>query len=117
MVYHKINERAVTEEDFKKFLLEMNVIFREKGVENPTFIMDNARIHHYKGLYIYIYIYIYIYMLKGLEKVSRIKKLYLPPYSPFLNPIENIFSVRKNLVMRRSHDRKQRCLIVINLMK
>ncbi|MCP5019867.1 MAG: hypothetical protein GY938_31970 [Ketobacter sp.] len=26
--------------------------------------------------------------------------LFLPPYSPFLNPIENIFSVWKNLVIR-----------------
>ena len=34
--------------------------------------------------------------------------MFLPPYSPFLNPIENIFSVWKNLVIRaQAKDERQ----------
>lgn len=88
VIYNKIHEKAVTGEDFKICLRELKMSCLEKGIENPVFIMDNARIHHYRGLQEVI-------SLEGL----RIE--YLPPYSPFLNPIENIFSVWKNLVIRR----------------
>ena len=49
--------------------------------------MGNARIHHYRGL------------LED-EEIASYNIVYLPPYSPFLNPIENLFSVWKNLVIR-----------------
>ncbi len=49
--------------------------------------MDNARIHHYRGL-------------AEDDEIIRMNIFYLPPYSPFLNPIENVFSVWKNKVVR-----------------
>ena len=52
------------------------------------FILDNARIHHYRGL-------------NQIVQQLGLDLRYLPPYSPFLNPIENVFSVWKNLVLRR----------------
>ena len=58
-----------------------------KEIINPIFIADNARIHHYSGV-------------KELIASLQLKVVYLPPYSPFLNPIKNIFSVWKNLVIR-----------------
>ena len=39
----------------------------------------------------------------GLKKVvdeQNLSIVYLPPYSPFLNPIENVFRLWKNLVSR-----------------
>ncbi|KAF7686071.1 hypothetical protein CDIK_3179 [Cucumispora dikerogammari] len=51
------------------------------------FQMDNARIHHYRGL-------------REDEEVASYRINYLPPYSPFLNPIENVSSVWKNSVIR-----------------
>ncbi|TBU03944.1 putative DDE-like endonuclease, partial [Hamiltosporidium magnivora] len=51
------------------------------------FVMDNARIHHYRGL-------------NDDEEIASYRIKYLPPYSPFLNPIENVFSVWKNKVIR-----------------
>ena len=50
------------------YLLKLRTICTNKRIENPTFIMDNARIHHYTGL-----------------------KDMVEAYSPFLNPIENVF--------------------------
>ncbi|TBU09204.1 hypothetical protein CWI36_0051p0010 [Hamiltosporidium magnivora] len=49
--------------------------------------MDNARIHHYRGL-------------NDDEEIASYRIKYLPPYSQFLNAIENVFSVWKNKVIR-----------------
>ena len=45
-------------------------------------VMDNARIHHAR-------------QAKEYLVENQIKHIYLPPYSPDLNPIENIFGVLK----------------------
>ena len=50
-------------------------------------VLDNARIHHYSRV-------------ANLKNELGIELLYLPPYSPFLNPIENGFSKWKNSVLR-----------------
>ncbi|ORD96292.1 hypothetical protein HERIO_1775 [Hepatospora eriocheir] len=83
MIFHKVHERAVNGEDFKISLRELKAACTEKGIESPVFIMDNARIHHYKGL-------------MENNELSQYTLKYLPPYSPFLNAIENVFSVWKN---------------------
>lgn len=87
MIYHTIQERAVNGEDFKHHLKVINERCLSFGIQNPIFVMDNARIHHYKGL-------------NEDEEVSLYNIKYLPPYSPFLNPIENVFSIWKNSVIR-----------------
>ena len=55
--------------------------------ENAIIVLDNASIHHYQPFII----------LCGYLEVTII---YLPPYCPFLNPVENIFSALKSAVMR-----------------
>ena len=59
----------------------------ELEILDPIFVMDNAMIHHYNGL-------------RELQISNRREFLYLPAYSPFLNPIENVFSKWKNFVIR-----------------
>ncbi|KAF7694606.1 hypothetical protein CDIK_2111 [Cucumispora dikerogammari] len=56
-------------------------------MENSVLIMDNASIHKIKEV-------------KRLLELSGFDFLYLPPYSPFLNPIENMFSKWKEHVKR-----------------
>ena len=85
MIEFTINCRPVNGEDFKEYLLNLRTICTNKRIENPTFIMDNARIHHYTSL-------------KDIVEELGINILYLPPYSPFLNPIENVFSKWKNYI-------------------
>ena len=58
----------------------------EKGITEPIFIMDKAGIHRYTGL------------TSQVDELG-LKIEYLPPYSPFLNPIENVFSVWKRKVI------------------
>jgi len=83
LLYRKIHDRAVNGENFQICLNELKERCVELGIELPILIMDNARIHHYRNL-----------IFDGF------RVLYLPPYCPFLNPIENCFSKWKNLVIR-----------------
>ncbi|TBU10378.1 reverse transcriptase [Hamiltosporidium tvaerminnensis] len=87
LIYHKIHERAVNCEDFKLSIKEINESCQRQRILTPIFVMDNARIHHYRGL-------------NDDEEIASYRIKYLPPYSSFLNPIENVFSVRKNKVIR-----------------
>lgn len=55
--------------------------------KNSVLIMDNARIHHDEDL------------VKSVEEFGC-RILYLPPYSPDLNPIETAFSALKSWLKR-----------------
>ena len=83
MLYNKVHDTAVTGQDFQLFLDEIKNICIEKEISNPVIILDNARIHHSRIL-----------------KWDGFLPVFLPPYCPFLNPIENCFSKRKNAVVR-----------------
>ena len=87
MVLYKINRRPVNGEDFKDYLKELANMCCSMEINDPCFILDNARIHHYRGL-------------DEVVESLKLKLMYLPPYSPFLNPIENVFSKWKNNVVR-----------------
>ncbi|MEN2497738.1 MAG: hypothetical protein MHMPM18_005194 [Marteilia pararefringens] len=87
MIDHVINDRPVNGEDFKSYLLTLKGKCNDNRINNPIFILDNARIHHYSGV-------------KQLIETEEMEVIYLPPYSPFLNPIENGFSKWKNFVTR-----------------
>jgi len=101
MIYYKIHDSAINGETFKLFLSELHAKCIDSEIENPIFIMDNAKIHHYRGL---------------SETINRlqIQIEYLPPYSPFLNPIEKVFSVWKNKVNRGQARDEPHLKIMIN---
>ena len=80
VILSKIHERALNGESFKTFLIELKSLCNHSSIENPIFNMENARIYHYRGP---------AELIESENLVIR----YLPPYSPFLNPIENVFSV------------------------
>ena len=77
----------MTGEDFKTCLIEMKEATEAANIDNPIFILDNARINHYRGLQ------------ETIEELN-LNIVYLLPRLPFLNPIENVFSVWKNLVLQ-----------------
>ena len=66
MVFHKIHEKAVNEENFKDALKEIHRACVSVGIDSPVFIMDNARIHHYRGL-------------DADPEVNQMVKHFLPP--------------------------------------
>ena len=56
---------------------------------NSVLIMDNARIHHGGNV-------------QALCDARGVVLIYLPPYSPDMNPIEKVFSVMKSQIKRRN---------------
>nr|WP_249394171.1 IS630 family transposase [Deinococcus sp. QL22] len=54
-------------------------------------VLDNAAIHRAKAVSAFV------------ETVERLTLVYLPPYSPELNPIEKVWAyVKRNILVRRS---------------
>ena len=78
---------AYNSESFIEFLRNLvnhlNSIGRTQGV----FIMDNVNLHKTTEV-------------RNFMAQSGFELLFLPPYSPFLNPIENMFSKWKNFTKR-----------------
>ncbi|KAF7692219.1 hypothetical protein CDIK_2440 [Cucumispora dikerogammari] len=87
LLFFKTHDSPINSETFKTGLIELRDKCLEKNISNPIFILDNARIHYYTHL------------ITSLDEM-RIKLLFLPSYSPFLNPIENCFFKWKNFVIR-----------------
>jgi transposase len=63
--------------------------------------MDNASIHRTRAL-------------QELCISRNIRMIYLPPYSPFLNPIENLFSKWKGIVKSELVSNEEELLARIN---
>lgn len=63
-------------------------VLTHDGNESAYLIMDNASIHKTRDI------------RQRLEDEERVKIKFLPPYSPFFNPIENLFSKWKHLVRK-----------------
>lgn len=85
LLYFKIHDRAVNGDAFQICLDELKEKCQLSNIVSPVLILDNARIHHYRNL-----------------NFEGYNVLYLPPYCPFLNPIENCFSKWKNIVSRNN---------------
>ena len=81
---------GVNAEDFRGFLLDL----APKIPRNSLLILDNAKIHHANLLDNTVW---------GMLKTQYgLEKLYLSPYSPFLNPIEYIFNTVKRSLGKKS---------------
>ena len=79
-----VYEKVMDSEFFEKWFKEM---FLKEVKENKVIIMDNATFHRKSRLYD---------LCKNANKNLRL--IFLPPYSPQLNPIEKYWSIlKKNL--------------------
>ena len=78
VLYHEIHFQTVNKPTFNNFMASLEAIL---GDEAAIIIMDNAPIH------------------RGIDIIyPELSMKFLPAYSPFVNPIENYFSVFKNYV-------------------
>ena len=75
-------------DSFVTFLEELFDRLAQKNITTGVLVMDNVRFHHS------------VRVKELIEAQVGFKILFLPPYSPFLNPIENMFSKWKNIVKR-----------------
>lgn len=72
---------------FFTYITNLITNLRNRQIDNAIFIMDNVRFHKSETII-------------SLINQNNYGLLYLAPYSPFLNPIENMFSKWKNIVKR-----------------
>ena len=74
---------------------------KDKNINDEVCIMANVSFHKSKEV-------------QRLIKDSSYSNLFLPPYSPFLNPIENMFSKWKEHVRRENPQNESHLLELIN---
>ena len=82
---YEVNATAYNSCSFKEFMINLILKIEEMNLGNCIFIMDNATIHRNLGV-------------REVIDASNHRIQYLPPYSPFLNPIEECFSKWKGFV-------------------
>lgn len=70
---------------FVKFIDDLKMEIESKGFRETVIIMDNVPFHKHK-------------LVRSTFDESNHTLLFLPPYSPFLNPIENMFAKWKQLI-------------------
>ena len=80
--YNQTQDGAYNAEEFAAFLEALADRFPQVREGHATLVMDNAPIHHAA-------------IVRDCLNENGIKHFYLPPYSPDLNPIENVFGMIK----------------------
>ena len=85
IINYKVQPRAFNNETFVLFVGELLGTLRAREIADAIPIMDNVPFHRNQGV-------------RRLIEESGHRLLLLPPYSPFLNPIENAFSKWKHIV-------------------
>ena len=81
VVYFELHDTTLTKIGFQHFLDNLEIVLQALDSDNnqTTLLMDNAPFHN------------------GAT-CGNCAIRYLPPYSPFLNPIENCFSIFKSKI-------------------
>ena len=80
LLYHEVHVTSVTKDVFTNYMFNLSVIL---GMEPAVIILDNAPCHRHIDV-----------------EFPQLEIKFLPAYSPFLNPIENTFSVLKSAIKR-----------------
>lgn len=83
IIYYSRQNNAFDGETFAQFMNELIEKCKELNHENICFVMDNVRIHKSEE------------SIREQCDKNNIELLFLPVYSPELNPIEKVFSILK----------------------
>ena len=85
LYYYEAKETPYEHLSFADFLTQLFAYFRRDRKEHVFIVMDNVRFHHHDEV-------------QAIFDDSPHEVVFLPPYSPFLNPIENMFNQLKHYV-------------------
>jgi transposase len=84
-----------------EYLDELFACLRDQRIEHAIFIMDNVSFHRSPAI------------RTKIEQEGH-DLVFLPPYSPFFNPIENFFSQWKNFVRGKNPNNEQELLQAVD---
>ena len=80
-LHHSIKDQKFSPDDFETFLTELNQqLLQTQEPGSYAVVLEESKIRHSSSL------------------PCGIPLVYLPPHSPFLNPIESVFSVYKSII-------------------
>ena len=94
VVYYEVNERPYNRESYGHYLSNLFEVLHSQNKKYCVFVLDNVPFHRSK-------------LIQNLFQAHGHDTLYLPPYSPFLNPIEEAFSKIKSIVRRKEPKNNQ----------
>ena len=101
IVHYVAKTTAIERGSFKDFILQLKGKLEEVGIFEPVLVMDNVAFHKCNEV------------KECITQHINARLLYLPPYSPFLNPIENMFSKWKNIVRRANPENENDLMTAI----
>jgi transposase len=101
MFHFEVQGRPYNTANFLIFVRAVTAKFTTEGIINAILIMDNVPFHHSRDIREHI-------------EGSGNQLMFLPPYSPFLNPIENVFNQWKNSVKSARPSNEQELLTAIH---
>lgn len=82
VIYSDVRQGAFNGDGFLSFLDGLLAVMNPYPAPNSVLVLDNCSIHHVDGV-------------QERCDAAGVRLLYLPPYSPDLNPIEEAFSAFK----------------------
>ena len=107
VIYSHIKKGAYNGNEFVEWLAGLLEIMNPYPAPNSVLILDNCQIHHVEGVaescaerYVFCDLDIENHTLYSVPH-SGVRLIYLPPYSPDLNPIEECFSWVKHCIQQR----------------
>lgn len=89
VINYRTRNGSFNRESFTSFLDNLITILINDGYSKTMIIMDNCSIHKEEEV-------------KNIIESRNFHLLYTPPYSPQLNPIEEVFSKWKNIIKRKN---------------
>ena len=76
--------------------------YKKKGISSGTIVLDNVPFHHSKSV------------TELFPSGGPFSLMFLPPASPFFNPIENVFGIWKKMVCQAKARSEAELMQVIN---
>ena len=101
ILHYQTKSGSFNGNEFKSFIIDLIALLSAMQLNNMIFIMDNCSIHK-------------LHETSVLIEMSNHQLVFLPPYSPFLNPIEEVFSKFKNYIKGTTHEtlfELERCIL------
>lgn len=98
---YETSTRPYNSDKFCEFIIRLVEKINNDGIQKAVIIMDNVPFHKVQSV-------------KEIIQTHGHSLLFLPPYSPFLNPIENLFSKWKQTVSTRRPSNEEELLSIID---
>ena len=97
LFFFEIQDMPYNSEHYFGFLAQLFNHLNLNGITGAYLVMDNVPFHHTQEV-------------KNLIEAHNHNVVFLPPYSPFLNPIEEVFSKWKTNIRGVNRQTKNNCM-------